>query len=230
MTARIALIHAMTVAMDPVQDAFRRLWPEAFCTNLLDDALSFDRERDGVLTTAMTARIETLAGYAAGAGADGILFTCSAFGAAIEQAAARLPIPVLKPNEAMFEAALDARNEIGMLATFAPAVDGMEEEFRELARARGRGAATIRTVCVPEAMAALRGGDAATHNRLLAQAAPVLAGCDAVLLAHFSTSRAEQAVSAAISRPVQTSPAAAVRKLRDAVRPAQALASAPDSR
>ena len=67
MTARIALIHAVTVAMDPVQDALRRLWPEAFCTNLLDDALSSDRERDGVLTAAMTARIETLAGYAAGA-------------------------------------------------------------------------------------------------------------------------------------------------------------------
>ena len=230
MTARVALIHAVTVAMDPVQDAFRRLWPEALCTNLLDDALSLDRERDGVLTAAMTARIGTLADYAAGAGADGILFTCSAFGAAIEQAAARLPIPVLKPNEAMFEAALDAGNEIGMLATFAPAVDGMEEEFRELARARGRGAATIRTLCVPEAMAALRGGDAATHNGLLAQAAPVFAGCDAVLLAHFSTSRAEQAVSAAINRPVQTSPAVAVRKLRGAIRPAQALASAPDSR
>lgn len=219
MTARIALIHAVTVAMDPVRDSFRRLWPEASSTNLLDDSLSFDRERDGVLTAAMTARIGMLADYAAGTGADGILFTCSAFGAAIEQAAARLPIPVLKPNEAMFEAALDAGDRIGMLATFAPAVDGMEEEFRGLARARGRGAATIRTVCVPEAMAALRSGDAATHNGLLAQAAPVFAGCDAVLLAHFSTSRAEQAVSAAINRPVQTSPAAAVRKLRDAIAP-----------
>jgi aspartate/glutamate racemase len=203
--------------MDPVQDTFRRLWPEAICTNLLDDALSPDLERDGVLTAAMTARIGTLADYATGTGADGILFTCSAFGAAIEQAAARLPIPVLKPNEAMFDAALDAGDEIGMLATFAPAVAGMEEEFRELARARGRDAATIRTVCVPEAMAALRSGDAVTHNGLLAQAALAFAGCDVVLLAHFSTSRAEQAVSAAVSRPVQTSPAAAVRKLRDAI-------------
>ena len=230
MPTRIALIHAVTVAMVPVQDAFRRLWPEAFCTNLLDDSLSADRERDGVLTAAVAARIGTLADYAADAGADGILFTCSAFGAAIEQVAARLPVPVLKPNEAMFEAALDAGDEIGMLATFAPAVDGMEEEFRALARARGRSAATIRTLCVSEAMAALRSGDAAAHDGLLAQAAPALAGCDAVLLAHFSTSRAEQAVSAAINRPVQTSPAAAVRKLRGAIRSAQALASAPDSR
>ncbi len=214
---RIALIHAVPVAMQPVQDAFRRLWPEADCTNLLDDALGRDRERDVELTEAMHARIGALADYAAGTGASGILFTCSAFGPAIGRAAARLSLPVYKPNEAMFEAALAAGDRIGMLATFAPAVAGMEEEFREMARAFGRPAATIRTVCVPEAMAALRTGDADTHNRLLTEAAPALADCDAVTLAHFSTSRAEAVVSAALGRPVLTSPAAAVLKMRRAV-------------
>jgi hypothetical protein len=57
MMARIALIHAMTVAMEPVHEAFRRLWPEAECCNILDDSLSLDRERDGVLTAAMRRRI-----------------------------------------------------------------------------------------------------------------------------------------------------------------------------
>jgi hypothetical protein len=88
MNARIALIHAVTQAMGAVHEAFRRLWPEAECCNILDDSLSLDRERDGVLTAAMIRRIKDLAEYAAEIGADGILFTCSAFGEAIDAAAA----------------------------------------------------------------------------------------------------------------------------------------------
>ena len=122
MKTRIALIHAVTVAIEPVQEAFLALWPEAECGNILDDSLSLDRERDGVLTATMTQRILALAEYATATGAAGILFTCSAFGEAIEAAAARARIPVLKPNEAMFEAALAAGQRIGMLATFAPSV------------------------------------------------------------------------------------------------------------
>jgi hypothetical protein len=66
-------------------------------------------------------------------------------------------------------------------------------------------------------MAALKAGDADEHNRLLAQAAPRLAHCDAIMLAHFSTSRALDAVSAAFDGPVLTSPAAAVDKIRRAL-------------
>ena len=124
MATRIALIHAVTVAMEPVHEAFRRLWPEAECCNILDDSLSLDRERDRELTAAMQRRIGDLAEYAAAIGSDGILFTCSAFGEAIEAASARLPIPVLKPNEAMFEAALAIGGRIAMLATFACQLDG----------------------------------------------------------------------------------------------------------
>jgi Asp/Glu/hydantoin racemase len=216
MKTRIALIHAVTVAIRPVQEAFLELWPEAEYGNILDDSLSLDRERDGALTAAMTQRIRTLAEYAAATGAAGILFTCSAFGEAIEAAAARAPIPVLKPNEAMFAVALMAGRRIGMLATFAPSVQSMEEEFRALAATR-RSPATIEIYCVPGAMAALKAGDAATHDGLLAEAAPRFGECDAVLLAHFSTARAAPAVSAALDRPILTSPGSAVAKLRSII-------------
>jgi Asp/Glu/hydantoin racemase len=213
MRPRIALIHAVPAAMPPVAEAFRARWPEAEAVNLLDDALAPDREAAGSLTPAIASRIGALADYALGLGAGGVLYTCSAFGPAIEAVRRRARVPVLKPNEAMFEAALEAGTRLGMLATFEPSVASMEDEFRALAAERGV-AATIETICVPEAIRALKAGDAATHDRLLAAAAPRLAHCDAILLAHFSTSRAAPAVGAAVARPLFTAPGAAVDKLK----------------
>jgi Asp/Glu/hydantoin racemase len=213
---RIALIHAVSVAMAPVHDAFRQLWPAAECVDILDTSLSRDRERDGRLTAAMTGRFLFLAKYAEDNGAAGILFTCSAFGEAIEEAAATARVPVLKPNEAMFEAALASGRRLGMLATFQPSVAGMEEEFRAIAGAAGS-AATLKSFCVPGAMKALQEGDGAEHDQLVAIAAPRFADCDAVMLAHFSTSRAAAAVRAAVRCPVLTAPGAAVERLKEAL-------------
>jgi hypothetical protein len=164
MTKRIALVHAVTAAMEPISNAFRELWPEAECRNILDDSLPGDLERSGGLTPAIFGRFDTLGNYAADIGADGLLFTCSAFGDAINAVARKARFPVLKPNEAMFEEALGYGAEIGMLATFTPSVASMESEFNAMAKARGSNA-RIRTICVPEAMAALRQGKCSRTQR-----------------------------------------------------------------
>jgi hypothetical protein len=120
---------------------------------------------------------------------------------------------VLKPNEAMFDDALAMGNRIGMLATFAPSVVGMEAEFEEQRRAGGS-QATLETVLVEGALDALKGGDAKTHNERVAAAVDQLGEVDAVMLAHFSTSRAFAAVSGRTTKPVLTSPRSAVLALR----------------
>jgi aspartate/glutamate racemase len=210
---RIALIHAVAVAMQPVEEAFRRHWPEAERVNLLDDSLSVDRNREGPGTGpmdgTMSARIAALAQYALGCRADGILYTCSAFGEAIDAVKRTLHVPALKPNEAMFAEALQHGARIGLLASFAPSVPSMESEFRQ-----AYPDVEIRSACAPEALKALQAGDGATHDRLLAEAAPKLAGCDAIMLAQFSTARARAAVEKAVSCPVLTSPDSAVLKMK----------------
>lgn len=213
--ARIVLLHATPVAIDPVLAAFAELWPEADLVNLLDDSLSRDRARDGTgdPTPEMTNRFVAFGHYAHRTGADGILVTCSAFGPAIERMAAELPVPVLKPNEAMFRDVLRHGDRIAMVATFAPAVGTMEAEFAEFVAETGSHA-RLTSVLVEPAMAALRQGDADTHNRLIAGRAGDLAGFDAVMLAHFSTSRAQAALSARLPVPVVSAPAAAVARMR----------------
>ncbi|MTW19169.1 arylsulfatase [Rhodoplanes serenus] len=213
MTKRIALVHALKVAMQPIEDAFRTLWPAADCVNILDDSLAPDLAAAGRLTPELFRRFCALTAYAEAIGADGLLFTCSAFGDAISLAARTSRLPVVKPNEGMFDAALDQGTRVAMIVTNPSAVASMENEFYELARAR-QSAATLTTVCVPSALVAINNGDAALHNALVAEAAEQLAGYDALLLAHFSTSYAEAAVREKTRTPVFTSPASAVRKVR----------------
>ena len=210
---RIVLLHGTPVAVEPIQRSFAARWPEAELVNLLDDSLSVDRAKDHELTPRMFERFMELGGYAHRIGADAILVTCSAFGPAIERMTRELPVPVLKPNEAMFRAAMTAGKKIGMLATFAPAVVTMTEEFDQFVRETGS-KATLKTIVVDGAMDALRKGDSQTHHQLVAARAPDLADCDAIMLAHFSTSRAAEQVSAVISKPVLTAPDAAVDRLR----------------
>jgi len=213
---RIVLLHATQVSFEPIHSAFDRLWPEAELVNLLDDALTLDRSRASELSPDLIERFLELARYGFRLGADGILVTCSAFGPAIERAAAELPVPVLKPNQAMFEAALTHGERIGMLSTFFPSTASMENEFIEAAAQSGS-QARLTAIDVPEAIDSLRRGDVATHNRILSEYALQLTNMDAVMLAQFSASRAAEAVRCVIGCPVLTAPEAAVLKMRSAV-------------
>lgn len=213
---RIVLLHGTPVAVEPIQRAFATRWPEAEIVNLLDDSLSVDRAKDHDLTPRMFERFVELGTYAHRLGAAAILVTCSAFGPAIERMARELPVPVLKPNEAMFREAIGRGRRIGMLATFAPSVVTMTEEFEQFVAETGA-SATLETIVVEGAMDALRKGDADHHNALIAARAPELASCDAIMLAHFSTSRALAAVTVAVKTPVLTAPDAAVDRIRAAV-------------
>ena len=210
---RIALIHALKHSIPAIEEAFARLWPEATLANLLDDSLSTDLAREGALTPAMHRRFLTLAHYAAACGADGILFTCSAFGPCIEACARDLaPLPVLKPNEAMIEEALahaGPKGRVALLASFAPTLATMPAEFA----AAAPGIALV--PCLAEgALAAMDRGDLDGHDRAAARAAATLRDVDVVALSQFSLSRAHRMVAAASGRPVLTTPDSAVRKLR----------------
>tara|TARA_Y100000766_G_scaffold150343_1_gene129195 strand:+ start:1413 stop:2021 length:609 start_codon:yes stop_codon:yes gene_type:complete len=198
--------------MDSTETAFSHLWPEAETFHLLDSSLSTDRANAGKLTDDLSKRIIGMAEYAAERGVDGVLYCCSAFGPAIEAAADANSVPVLKPNEAMFESALDLGGNLVMLVTFKDSIGSMEQEFAKMKAARGSDA-TLRSVLVEGARDAIDRGDAETHNRLIAEAAQKVSDCSAVLLAHFSMDRARAAVADAIDVPVLSPPSESVTHL-----------------
>jgi Asp/Glu/hydantoin racemase len=207
MSVRIAVVHALRHSPPPIEAAFAAAWPEARLMNLLDDSLSADLAREGALTPAMTDRFLALARYAAGTGADGILFSCSAFGPCIEACARDLaPMPVLKPNEAAIEEAVGLGRRIGLLASFPGTLASMPAEFPP--------GVEVVPCLATGALAALDAGDEDGHDRLAAEAARALSGCDAILLGQFSLARAAPMVARATGARVVTTPASAVAKLR----------------
>jgi hypothetical protein len=207
---RIALIHALAHSVAPINDAFARDWPAAVRMNLLDDSLSADLARDAKgLDEAMHARFQALAAYAVSTGAQGILFTCSAFGPCIEAVAARhRAMPVLKPNEAMVAQALQSPGRLGLIATFAPTLVSMLPEF-------GPGADIVPALA-EGALAALNEGDGPRHDALIAAQARRLReeGCERIALAQFSMARARTACEEAAGVAVLTTVDSAVRALR----------------
>ena len=214
MPPRIALVHALRASLAPIEDAFAAAWPEARLAHLLDDALPADLERAGGVDADLRRRFVALARYAVDAGADAVLFTCSAFGSAIDGARDAVAVPVMKPNEAMVTAAVGGGRPLVLLATFAPTLPSMRPEFEAEAARQGR-ALELRLAHVPDALAALQAGDAERHDALVAEAAARHAdGATVVALAQFSMARAAPRVRAATGGTVLTTPDTAVAELR----------------
>src|SRR5579871_3035578 len=192
--------------MEPINAAFARHWPEARRMNLLDDSLSVDLAAAGNLDDSIYRRCLTLTEYAVSTGAHAILFTSSAFGPCIESAARHYrSIPILKPYEAMIDAAAQSGQRIGLIASFEPTLPA---DFPA--------SVALDTELAEGALDALSRGDPEGHDRAVAAAAQRLRarGCEVIALAQYSMARAAHAVSEAVSLRVLTPVDSAVERLR----------------
>jgi Asp/Glu/hydantoin racemase len=211
--ARIGLIHATALAVKPAVAALGEDWPDARPVNLIDESLQTDAANTNYDGPSFTLRIMALAEYQVANGAEGLLFTCSAFSDAIKAAGRAMDVPVLRPDEAAIEHALSLNQPVRVLCTFAPTirvVKGLVEEFTE------DPTIAVAFELVEGALEAARSGDAARHDALIAEAAtratePVL------VLGQYSMTRAAGLVEKQAGRPPITGPAYAVRMLRTLV-------------
>lgn len=207
---RIALIHALAHSVAPINAVMAEQWPQATRMNLLDDSLSADLAASGRgLDAAMHQRFLDLADYAMRTGANGILFTCSAFGPCIDAVKARYPdTPVLKPNEAMIAQAEALGAPVGLIASFAGTLQTMPDEFSAKTE--------LHTQLVQDALEALNQGQVDRHDALVLEAAQQLVerGARVIALAQFSMARAATVLRRELSVPVLTTPDSAVAALR----------------
>src|SRR5262245_66254703 len=106
MAKRIFLVHPTPLALPPVDEAFKALWREAQIVNLLDESLYADVGPNGELTPGLIARVANLFRHCEASGADGIVFSGSTFGPAVEEGRKGIKVPVLRIEEAMMDEAV----------------------------------------------------------------------------------------------------------------------------
>lgn len=210
---KIYLIHATQVSIEPSNNAFSILWPEAILANLLEDSLSRDLVALGGQTPELMERFLKLCQYSAYSGADAILFNCSSFSSSIDYCKRTVSIPIFKPNEAMIEEALGMTSNIGLIASFEPAIASIQAEFTEYAFKTGKKLAFHSVLC-PGALEELRRGNVSAHDQLIAENAAQLNGVEVLCFAQFSMSSAAQLTRRLSGKPVLTTPESAVLKIR----------------
>jgi hypothetical protein len=209
---KIYLIHATDVSIPPIVTSFRATWPQARLANLMEDSFMPDLAADGRLTAAMIERFVHIGHYCVKGGADAILFACSAFGPAIDECRRQLKIPVLKPNQAMYEELAKKDCSVSLLATFPPSIPSMVTEINETARAAGT-RIKLDTHLVEGALAALQNNNADEHNRLIVDYAS-RQQCDVIAFAQFSMAPALKLAASRIKTRILTTPDSAVAKLK----------------
>lgn len=210
---KIYLIHAGMISVMPAHLSFQKHWPEARFFDLLDGSLVMDMKEQPVLTPSMMARFELLGDYCANAAATGVLFTCSAFGEAIERIKRKHAFPVLTPTEALFEEVIDIKGKIALVVTFGPSIAALTNELEKMAGVKQR-ALDIDPFVVEGAIDALFKNDHETHNRLIAEKAATLKGYEAIVFGQFTMSPAAPQAQSLTATPIMTTPDSAVKKLK----------------
>jgi hypothetical protein len=214
MRPRIYLLHAYRHSMAPCEEAFQRLWPEAEAVRLLDEGLYADARPDGTLPDNIVPRLASLLGHCVLSGAQGIVFTGSTFGPAVEAAGQGISVPLLKADEAMAEVAVASARRILILATARRALPVIRGNLERAARAAGTSPELVEH-WVEHAQAANNAGRGDDHDRLVAAAA-VQQGrdADAIVLGQMSMAPASRLMSSDVAGRVLTSPDASALEMR----------------
>lgn len=213
MRKRIVLVHAYLHSMAPIDQTFKAAWPEAETLNLLDETLYADVGDDGKLTESLYRRVDGLLRHCESSGADGIVFTGSTFGPAVERARKSLTIPVLKADEAMAELAV-ARGQRILLACTQKRAMAIVRPSLDAAAAHSGLAPRISELWVEGAKAAMTAGRLETHDRLIAEQVEAAGDFDVIVLGQISMAGARAYLPPDLDRRVLTSSDAAVARMR----------------
>ena len=185
----LGLIHTSATLVPLFQALCRAKLTGVETFNIADDSLIKDVIARGQLTAQTSERVAGHVLSAVAAGADQILVTCSSIGPAVEAAAKRVAVPVLRVDQPMADRAVQTGRRIGAIATLATTLEPTADLIRRRARHAGKEIVLTTQLC-EGAFAALMAGDTAAHDASVRAALAGLEGMvDVIVLAQASMAR-----------------------------------------
>ncbi|MEU9207644.1 aspartate/glutamate racemase family protein [Streptomyces sp. NPDC048415] len=209
----IAVLHTsfVFVNVEPmINNYLAELAPDAKVMHFVDSDVLATVMSDGFISPASAHRMVHLAQAAEAAGAEVIFSACSSLGPAIDEARRVVSVPIIKIDDAMTAAAVDAGDVIGVMATVPTTLPPTRALVEEKAQAAGRSITVIEHLC-EGAFGVLMSGDRDRHDALVLEGARKLAAqVDAIVLAQASMARLAPAIAEAVGKPVLSSPRSGV--------------------
>ena len=204
----LGLIHTSATLIPVFQGLAQKYLPGTQLFNIVDDSLVKNIiSRGGEAGPAIYKRVLDYVKSAEDAGADYILVTCSSIGAAVEAAAEKVAVPVLRVDQPMADLAVKTGKRIGVIATLQTTLQPTADLVERRAKLANKEIELKAALC-EGVFDALMAGDAAKHDRLVADALKQLAReVDVILLAQASMARVVDTLSEADKCvPILTSP------------------------
>lgn len=207
----IGLIHALEESEEPIINSFTKIWPNVVLRQYADFKLSIDRAR-GMDESIIRQRIMDLGKRAIEDGVDSILYTCSAFGGAINAAKEQFNLPVLRPNESAFNEAIMLGKTAHIFVTFAPSLELLVNEFKTMSKGSGL---DVNGYLIKGALDDLKNHKVDAHNLKILEAVSNIHKSDTVILGQFSMARASDIITKEFpAQNVINTPDSSVHNLR----------------
>ncbi|QKJ28877.1 Asp/Glu/hydantoin racemase [Mucilaginibacter mali] len=208
----LGLIHTSATLIPVFQQLCKEYLPGVNTFNIVDDSLVRNIRERGEVTPVIYKRVADYVDSAIDSGANYVLVTCSSIGAAIEAAATKASVPVLRVDQPMADLAVQTGMRIGVIATLSTTLEPTSDLVKRSAEAAGKYIELTAKLC-DGAFEALMSGDAATHDQIVGDALRELGKqVDVILLAQASMARVVDILSDEDKRvPIVASPPNAIK-------------------
>lgn len=203
----IVLLHTIKNVLESFEPLLREvLAQDVKVHNILDEFLVTDVTERGEFTATNHQRLINDLVSAQLTGADLIVVTCSSLTPYVVQARPFLSTRIVAIDDAMTARAVQLGRRIAVLATASTTVAPTVRKIEADAVTVGREVEVASQLCT-DAIAALKGGDRATHDRLVLDMVKKAHGADVIVLAQASMAHLQDAAqTVAGDTPVLTSP------------------------